>query len=101
MKPEQKARQDIDAQLDESGWIVQNRDEANIAAGRGVAIREFKLKKGHGFVDYLLFVDGHAVGVLEAKPVGYPLGSVEIAKARRGDQRIPSYRGIRLLKSPL
>ena len=78
MKPEEKARQNIDEQLSESGWVVQNRDEANLDAGPGVAIREFKLKKGHGFVDYLLFVDGHAVGVLEAKPVGYPLGSVEL-----------------------
>ena len=33
---------------------------------------------GHGFADYLLFVGGHAVGVLEAKPAGYPLTSVEL-----------------------
>jgi len=31
----------------------------------------------HGFADYLLFVDGQAVGALEAKPEGYPLSSVE------------------------
>ncbi len=36
-------------------------------------MREFKLEKGHGFADYLLFVDGKAVGVLEAKPAGHTL----------------------------
>ena len=76
-KPEELAREEIDRQLEECGWVVQNRSEINLSAGRGVAIREFKLKPDHGFVDYLLFVDGLAVGVLEAKPVGYPLTSVE------------------------
>ena len=32
-----------------------------------MACREIPLKKGHGQVDYLLFVSGKAVGVLEAK----------------------------------
>ncbi|HYC90465.1 MAG TPA: type I restriction-modification enzyme R subunit C-terminal domain-containing protein [Thermoanaerobaculia bacterium] len=50
----------------------------NLAAGRGVAVREFKMASGHGFADYLLFVDGKAVGALEAKPVGYPLINVEL-----------------------
>jgi type I restriction enzyme R subunit len=42
----------------------------NLSATRGVAVREFPLAPGHGFADYLLFVDGKAVGVLEAKPQG-------------------------------
>jgi len=50
----------------------------NLAAGLGVAVREFKMSSGHGFADYMLFVDGKAVGVLEAKPVGYTLSSVEL-----------------------
>ncbi|MBI5710655.1 MAG: DEAD/DEAH box helicase family protein [Candidatus Eisenbacteria bacterium] len=50
----------------------------NLAAGRGVAVREFKLTTGHGFADYLLFVDGKAVGVLEAKPEGHTLSGVEV-----------------------
>ena len=50
----------------------------NLAAGLGVAVREFKMAPGHGFADYMLFVDGQAVGVLEAKPVGYTLSSVEL-----------------------
>ncbi len=78
MKPEDEAREEIDRQLEESGWIVQSRDEINLSSGQGVAIREFKLRPDHGFADYLLFVDAQAVGVLEAKKVGYPLGSVEL-----------------------
>ena len=41
-------------------------------------MREFPMAPGHGFADYLLFVEGTAVGVLEAKPAGYPLTSVEL-----------------------
>lgn len=76
--PEQEARRHIDSTLVEAGWLVQDRADMNLAAGRGVAVREFPMAKGHGFADYLLFVDGKAVGVLEAKPAGYALGSVEI-----------------------
>ena len=76
-EPEQKARVKIDEALELAGWLVQNWDEANLHAGRGVAIREFRLKKGHGKADYLLFVDGEAVGVLEAKPEGHTLIGVE------------------------
>ena len=49
----------------------------NLYAGLGVAIREFPLKSGHGTADYLLFVDGKPVGVVEAKPEGHPLIGVE------------------------
>ncbi len=67
----------IDRLLGEAGWIVQERDEMNVSAGRGVAVCEFALASGHGFADYLLFVDGKAVGVLEAKPAGFHLSGVE------------------------
>lgn len=56
--------------------------EANIAAGRGVAIREFSLKTGHGAADYLLYLDGKAVGVIEAKKVGHALKGVEIQSSK-------------------
>ena len=36
------------------------------------------MASGHGAVDYLLFLDGKAVGALEAKPAGYPLINVEL-----------------------
>ncbi len=46
MKPEDKAREEIDRQLEECGWLVQSKNEMNIHAGLGVAIREFQLKSG-------------------------------------------------------
>jgi type I restriction enzyme R subunit len=78
LTPEQRARQDIDTALAAAGWVVQDRAGMNLAAGTGVAVREFKMAPGHGFADYLLFVNGKAVGVLEAKPAGYALGNVEL-----------------------
>jgi type I restriction-modification system DNA methylase subunit len=41
--PEQQARDAIDQQLLQAGWLIQNRDEINLSAGRGFAIREFKM----------------------------------------------------------
>ena len=35
------------------------------------------MKPGHGFADYLLFVEGKAAGVLEAKKAGHSLTGVE------------------------
>lgn len=76
--PEQNARQQIDSALEPAGWIVQDRAAMNLAAGLGVAVREFPMAAGHGYADYLLFVNGKAVGVLEAKPAGYALTNVEL-----------------------
>src|SRR5207249_953095 len=69
--PEAKAREKIDALLAQAGWLVQDREEMNLTAGDAIAVREFKLEKGHGYVDYLLFVDGNALGVVEAKSAGF------------------------------
>jgi type I restriction enzyme R subunit len=76
--PEQEARAQIDAQLAQAGWEVQDREDANLSAALGVAVREFKLADGYGYADYLLFIEGKAVGVLEAKPAGYSLTGVEL-----------------------
>ena len=40
-------------------------------------MREFKLDRGHGYVDYMLFLDGHRVGVCEAKRAGTALIGIE------------------------
>jgi type I restriction enzyme R subunit len=77
LQPEQQAREQIDAALEAAGWAVQDRDEIDLGASQGVAIREFQMKPDHGFADYLLFVDGRAVGALEAKPAGTTLTGVE------------------------
>jgi type I restriction enzyme R subunit len=76
--PEKAARRRIDEALGAAGWNVQNANAANLHAGRGVAIREFKLNPGHGYADYLLYVDGKAVGVIEAKREGETLTGVEV-----------------------
>jgi type I restriction enzyme R subunit len=74
---EAKARKRIDIQLIAAGWVVQSQDALNLSAGPGVAVREFTLEKPHGRVDYLLFLNGQAAGVIEAKPEGETLTEVE------------------------
>ena len=69
--PEDRARAEIDAKLLACGWSVQSRDEMNLAAGPGVAVREFATKEGPA--DYALFVDGIMCGAIEAKPDGTTL----------------------------
>ncbi len=64
--PEQSARERIDRLLDEAGWTVQDNRAINFQAGRGIAVREYQTDVGPA--DYALFVDGRAVGVIEAKP---------------------------------
>jgi type I restriction enzyme R subunit len=72
--PEELARLNIDKQLTQSGWLVQDRAQMNLYSGLGVAVREFPLETG--FADYLLFVDRKAVGVVEAKSEGTTLSGV-------------------------
>jgi type I restriction enzyme R subunit len=82
MPAEHEARAEIDKLLSLAGWRVANVENADIHANRGVAIREFPLKTGHGFADYLLYVDGKACGVIEAKKQGTTLTGVEIQSSR-------------------
>jgi type I restriction enzyme R subunit len=76
LTPEAKARVEIDRMLAAAGWVVQDYARVNLSAARGVAVREFVLKAPHGRADYLLFVDGEAVGVAEAKKEGETLTGV-------------------------
>jgi len=79
-EPEQQARQKIDELLQAAGWILQNRDQFDRTAGLGVAVREFQLPAGP--CDYLLFVDGKAAGVIEAKKAGVTLSGVAEQSAK-------------------
>src|SRR5574341_941690 len=81
-KPEDQAREQIDRMLQGAGWAVQDAAKANIHASRGVGLRECPLKAGHGEADYILYVDGAAAGVIEAKKVGTTLTGVEIQSAK-------------------
>lgn len=85
LTPEARARVRIDEMLAAAGWDVQNARSANLAAARGVAIREFVLAPPHGRVDYLLFVDRRAVGVIEAKKEGESLTGVEWQSGKYAD----------------
>jgi len=80
--PEDKAREKIDAALEKAGWKVQDCKKANLQAGRGVVLRYFPLASGYGTADYLLYVDGKAAGVVEAKKVGETLTGVEVQSAK-------------------
>ena len=73
MKPEEKARAVIDRMFEEAGWKVVDRDKyvPNMTA---VAIRE-GLMVGNREADYLLFLNGKAVGVLEAKRIETDINS--------------------------
>src|SRR6185312_8456404 len=59
------ARDEIDRQLIACGWIVQNKSAINLAAGLGVAMREYQTDVGPA--DYVLFVNKKPVGIIEAK----------------------------------
>lgn len=75
--PEQIARDEIDKQLRACGWIIQNKTQLNLAAGLGVAVREYLTDVGPA--DYVLFVDKSPVGIIEAKrsEMGQTLSTVE------------------------
>lgn len=63
--PEQIARDNIDKQLIGCGWLIQDKKRLNLAAGVGVAVREYSTEVGPA--DYVLFVNQKPVGVIEAK----------------------------------
>ncbi|EXI78628.1 MAG: type I restriction enzyme EcoKI subunit R [Candidatus Accumulibacter appositus] len=65
MTPEAMARQQIDQKLEQAGWVIEDMKQLNLAADLGVAVREYPTDSSPA--DYVLFVNRHAVGVIEAK----------------------------------
>jgi type I restriction enzyme R subunit len=63
--PEQIARDAIDTQLRAAGWSIQSKDFIDFRSGQGQAVREYHTATGPA--DYVLFVNGQPVGVIEAK----------------------------------
>ena len=63
--PEQLARDKIDAALLQCSWLIQDKSKINLAAGIGIAIREYQTDVGPA--DYVLFIDKKPVGLIEAK----------------------------------
>ena len=87
--PEAKARENIDQLLIDAGWDIQDMKELNIMAKLWVAVREFPIK-WYGEADYLLYVDGKAIGVIEAKKEWDTLTGVETQSAKYSDN-FPDY----------
>ena len=44
--PEQLARDNIDKQLLACGWVIQPKNQINLSAGFGVAVREYQTDVG-------------------------------------------------------
>jgi len=86
--PEQIARDAIDAQLCAAGWAVQGKSAINFHEGDGQAIREYTTDCGPA--DYVLFVDGKPIGVIEAKKetLGHSITSVEDQTAEYGAAKL-------------
>ncbi len=92
--PEQRARREIDADLKAAGWLVQDRADLDLTVGRGIAVREFRLKPDFGFADYLLYLDRRAIGAVEAKAGGTLTGvEAQSAKYAAGlPDNLPAYK---------
>lgn len=75
--PEQIARDRIDDQLRAAAWVTRDKNAINFHQGEGQAIREYVTDSGPA--DYVLFVDGKPVGVIEAKKetLGHNITTVE------------------------
>ncbi len=72
--PEAEARHNlINPALEKAGWKVQHFKTADINSFKGVAVEYFQMGKDVGEADYVLFVDGKAVGIIEAKKEGETL----------------------------
>lgn len=87
--PEQRARDNIDKQLVECGWIIQDKKQINLHAGLGVAVRAYNTHDGKE-LDYALFVGGKPVGVIEAKAEekGFQLTQAEVQSKGYADSKL-------------
>lgn len=90
MTPEQKARVLIDQMFEDAGWKVVTRDEYSPSLS-AAAIVEGILQGGKE-ADYLLFINGKAVGVLEAKKATTDVSSDKVTSQAEGyTQKLTKY----------
>ncbi|MBU0466867.1 MAG: DEAD/DEAH box helicase family protein [Nanoarchaeota archaeon] len=79
--PELEARhKEINPLLDKAGWTIQNYKVANPHSSKGVAVEFFQI--GREQADYVLFVNGQAVGIIEAKKPGESLTGKEFQTSK-------------------
>ena len=87
-KPEERARIKINEQLIDAGWHIADRGSFTYEH-TAIALIE-GLLKGNREADYLLFVDGKVVGILEAKRSDIDLESAAGRQAANYAHLIPS-----------
>lgn len=81
--PEDKARHElINPALVKAGWQIQYFKTANVFGSKGVAVEYFPMGWGVGEADYVLFVNGEAAGIIEAKKEGETLVGKEPQSAK-------------------
>ena len=96
LTPEQKARENIDRQLQQAGWIVQDYKSINPSAGLGIAVREYPTESGSA--DYILFIDRNPIGVIEAKRQGHTLSQVHDQTVRYASDQLRFIKQIKELR---
>ncbi|MES9827407.1 MAG: DEAD/DEAH box helicase family protein [Candidatus Thiodiazotropha sp.] len=83
---ETETREAIDRKLTDAGWVIQDKKRINLYESLGVAVREMDTDTGPA--DYMLFIDGKACGIIEAKREGTDLGGVAEQSARYATSNI-------------
>lgn len=90
MTPEEIAREKIDRMFAEAGWAVVDRD--HYSPDISAAAVEEGLMKGNHEADYLLFINGKAFGVLEAKREEVDVSSTSVCEqAEFYTKSVPSW----------
>ena len=89
MTPEQRARKIIDQKLIEAGWDICDRNHYTPLSS-AIAIEEGLLNNNYE-ADYLLFIDGKAIGVLEAKRMETPLNDKVYQQAYNYTHIVPNW----------
>lgn len=87
VKPEEKARIKIDNWLEKAGWKVVSRDQYSNEIN-AQAVKE-NLMEGNLKADYMLFLNGKAIAVLEAKKAENKLGDDVKAQAENYTKILP------------
>lgn len=89
LKPEELAREKIDEMLRRAGWDIVKRDEYS-ERFNACAIEE-ALMVGNKEADYLLVLDGKAIGVLEAKRKESSLGNKVSEQVATYSAKLPNW----------
>lgn len=89
LKPEEQARVKIDEMLRRAGWDIVKRDEYS-QRFNACAIEE-ALMVGNKEADYLLVLDGKAIGVLEAKRKESSLGNKVSDQVASYSAKVPNW----------